>query len=64
MRAAIIYYQGKKYKKVEKYEKIKRKAVVTHCGKEFLPLRNLSFIGNILANYSQEREFYNLVLKT
>lgn len=59
MRSTIIYYRSEKYKKVGQREKIKEGAIESRCGKEFLPLQNSSFVGNIPNNFSRGREFYN-----
>jgi Flp pilus assembly CpaF family ATPase len=50
---------GKKYRKIGRNEVIKEGAMQSWCYGELHPIMGIDTIGDIPANYSDEREFYN-----
>ena len=58
----IFYYRfGKKFRKISRNEKIEKGAMQSWCGGELQPIMGTDTIGDIPANFSDEREFYNPV---
>ena len=54
---------GKKYRKIGRQEIIEEGAMHSWCGNKLSPIRNPETIGDIPANFSDKREFYNLFSK-
>lgn len=55
-----IYYRfGKRYRKIRRDEKIEEGAMHSYCGCELKPIMGIGTVGDIPANFSDEREFYN-----
>lgn len=60
LRANIIYsIDGKKYRKVGRQEIIEEGAMQSWGGSELRPILNPFSIGDVPANFSDGREFYN-----
>lgn len=55
-----IYYRfGQKYRKLKRDEVIKKGAMHCWCHGELQPIMNDETIGDIPANFSDERDFFN-----
>ena len=50
---------NKKYRKIGRHEIIEEGAMKSWCDDELCPIRNPETIGDIPANFSDKREFYN-----
>lgn len=53
--------EGKKYKKIGRYEKIAKGAMQSWDGQNLQPIRSPNTIGDIPAHFAIERDFYNLI---
>lgn len=59
----IIYYNGKKYKKVGPNEKIKEGAIHSITKGRFWPIHWDETVGQTPSDFAEDRSFYNLVEK-
>lgn len=61
-RKEIIYTRfGRKFRKIARHEVIKEGAMHAWCGGELQPITDPNTIGAMPKEFSDEREFYNLV---
>jgi len=59
MKENVYYRFGNRYRKINRDEVIEAGALHSYCGGELHPILNAETIGDIPANFSDEREFYN-----
>lgn len=57
----IIVLNNKRYKKLKRNERIKPETIHSLCGHGYFPLTNTTTIGQRPSDFSDEKDFYNLV---
>lgn len=58
----IIYHRfGKKFRKIERNEIIKKGAMQSWCGGELRPIKGWDTVDDKPSSFNEERDFYNLV---